>query len=536
MTTVTCVILSHDHREFAVQAVESALGQDYPAELLDVVILDDGSRDGTGDLLEQTFRDNPRVTVLQQENQGFVRSTNRVLAAATGELIGFLDGDDMWVGDRVRRQVALLEARPDVGLVHGDMQIVDAHGALLHPSFFAYSGFGEIPRGRILGTLLRMNVVTTSSIMVRASLRDRFLPIPDELTYPDWHVAARVAEVAGIEIVDGTLARYRSHSSNMGLGGTGDKFFADMRHNVRITRWHLRHLEIASVTSAELVLAAQTMLTNATRAAAELGCWAGDVLPVTAADRTDALAAGRAARAADRSGDQTAALHGRVRALAANPWDGAAHADLLIAAARVDTASIRARPPETRTVGVLAFADELLSAPELLEAYAAAVSDADDVTLVIHAPSSEAEAATSALGALAERAGLDGPGRRRPAARRVRRRRRAAGSTDPLRVQPAPAPGRLPEPHAARRARARRALGRGLTGPVPRTLRKRYAHRSQAIRPCCRCCPRALSTPARHARAPRPPGHVHAASRDRQLSRPDVRRSRAARPRRRDLR
>ena len=83
MTTVTCAILSHNHREFAVQAVESALRQEYPAELLDVVILDDGSRDGTGDLLEQTFGDNPRVTVLRQENQGFVRSTNRVVAAAT---------------------------------------------------------------------------------------------------------------------------------------------------------------------------------------------------------------------------------------------------------------------------------------------------------------------------------------------------------------------------------------------------------------------------------------------------------------------
>ena len=408
MTTVTCVILSHNHREFAVQAVESALRQEYPAALLDVVILDDGSRDGTGDLLEQTFGDNPRVTVLRQQNQGFVRSTNRVVAAATGELIGFLDGDDMWVRDRVRRQVALLDARPDVGLVHGDMQIVDAHGTMLHPSFFAYSGFGVVPRGRILGTLLRMNVVTTSSIMVRASLRERFLPIPEELFFPDWHVATRVAEVAAVELVEGTLAHYRSHSSNMGLGGTGNKFFADMRHNVRITRWHLRHLDVSSVSAAELVLAAQSMLTSATRAAAELGCWAGDVLPVTDADRDASEHAGRAARAADRAGDQSAALLSRVRALAANPWDGAAHADLMIAAARMDPSAIRARPPETRTVGVLAFADELLAAPELLEAYAAAVSDADDVTLVIHASASEAESATTALGELAERSGLGG--------------------------------------------------------------------------------------------------------------------------------
>lgn len=409
MTTVTCVILSHDHREFALQAVESALRQDYPAELLDVVILDDGSGDGTGELLEQTFGDNPRVTVLHQENQGFVRSTNRVVAAARGELIGFLDGDDMWVRDRVRRQVAIFEARPDVGLVHGDMQIVDARGAVLHPSFFAYSGFGDVPRGHILGTLLRMNVVTTSSIMVRASLRERFLPVPDELFFPDWHVATRVAEVAAVELVEGTTALYRSHSSNMGLGGTGAKFYADLRHNVRITRWHLRHLELADVAPVELVLAVQTMLTNATRAAAELGCWAGDVLPVTGADRAEALQAGRTARTLDRAGELAAAVVARVRALGADPWDGAAHADLMIAAARLDPAAARARPPASRTVGVLAFADELLAAPELLEAYAAAVSDSDDVTLLIHAPASEAESASAALAALAERTGLAAP-------------------------------------------------------------------------------------------------------------------------------
>ena len=409
MTTVTCVILSHNHRAFAVQAVQSALTQDYPAELLDVVILDDGSTDGTGDLLEHTFGDDPRVTVLRQENQGFVRSTNRVVAAATGELIGFLDGDDMWVRDRVRRQVALLDARPDVGLVHGDMEIVDAQGATMHPSFFGYSGFGEVPRGRILGTLLRMNVVTTSSIMVRASLRDRFLPVPDELFFPDWHVATMVAEVAAIEHVDGVTARYRSHSSNMGLGGTGDKFYADMRHNVRITRWHLRHLDVSAVLPGELVLAAQSMLTQATRAAAELGCWAADVLPVTDGDRDEAVQATRAARAADRAGDQAAALLARVRALAADPWDGAAHADLMISATRMDPRSIPARPPETRTVGVLAFADELLAEPALLEAYAAAVTDADDVTLVIHTPADDAVAVTEALGALAARTGLDAP-------------------------------------------------------------------------------------------------------------------------------
>ena len=327
-----------------------------------------------------------------------------------------------------------------------------------------------------------MNVVTTSSIMVRASLRDRFLPIPDELFFPDWHVATRVAEVAGVEVVDGTLAHYRSHASNMGLGGTGSKFFADMRHNVRITRWHLRHLDLSSVAPAELVLAAQSMLTNATRAAAELGCWAGDVLPVTAADRAAARTAGRAARAADRAGDQAAALLARVRALAADPWDGAAHADLMIAAARMDSAGdpcapardahrrrarlrrraargaraargLRgrrqrrrrrdARDPRARERGASRRPARSASSPS---APASAASDAADMLLV--ASGDEAELLAAPI-------------------RFVYSRRRPSG--------------RVPEPDPARRARARECSRPRPDRRSPEHARKRYAHRSQAI-------------------------------------------------------
>ncbi len=131
---------------------------------------------------------------------------------------------------------------------------------------------------------------------------------------------------------------------------------------------------------------------------------------MTAADRDDAREAGRAARAADQAGDQAAAVVARARALGADPWDGAAHADLMIAAARMQPAGLRAKPPRSRTVGVLAFADELIASPELLVAYAAAVSDADDVTLLIHAPASEAASAAAELGELAARTGLDDPG------------------------------------------------------------------------------------------------------------------------------
>jgi hypothetical protein len=408
-STVTCVVTAYNYAAYAVEAVRSALGQDYPPELLDVVVVDDGSTDGTGDLLERTFAGEPRVTVLRQPNQGFVAAMNRGLAAATGELIGMLDADDRWPQGRVQRMVAVLDARPEVGLVHGDLRMVDADGATVNPSFFAYSRF-DVRRGRILGALLRQNFVGCTSSIVRASLRERFLPIPEELVYPDWYIAVRVAEACAIDHVDGTVADYRQHGDNMGAGRGAQKFFADMRNNVRIQRWMLRHLDLASVATDELHAVTETMLFNAARAASELGCWPQDVLPVDPADRAAAARLRAAARAADEDGRAREAVVGLAQALAADPFDGAVRAELVAAALRAERGGPRRRPPATRRAAVLAFAGELVAAPELLRAYGAAVGDGDDVTLLVHTSIAEAAAHAEALHRLVADTGLDGPG------------------------------------------------------------------------------------------------------------------------------
>lgn len=406
--SVTCVVTAYNYADYAVDAVRSALDQDYPAELLDVLVVDDGSTDGTGDLLARTFAGEPRVTILRQANQGFVAATSRVLAEATGELIGILDADDRWPPDRISRQVAVMQANPAVGLVHGDLRMVDKDGATVNPSFFAYSRF-EVRRGRVLGALLRQNHVTSAAMLLRADLRDRFLPIPEELVYPDWYISARIAEVAEVEVVDGTVADYRLHGDNMGHGRGPQKFFADMRNNVRIQRWMLRHLDLSSVSVEELHAVCEIMLSNAARAASELGCWPGDVLPVDPADREQAAAHRTAARDADEEGRATDAVAGFARALAADPFDGAARAELIAAALRAQRGGPRRRPPATRRAAVLAFADELVGAPELLAAYGAAVGDGDDVTLLVHTTTADAPAHAEALGRLVADAGLDGP-------------------------------------------------------------------------------------------------------------------------------
>ncbi|MFL5832273.1 MAG: glycosyltransferase [Solirubrobacteraceae bacterium] len=408
--TVTCVITAHNHEEFIVEAVSSALEQTYPAELLDVVVVNDGSRDGTADKLARNFADEPRVRLIDQENRGFVAAMNAALAAATGELIGILDGDDCWPPDRIARQVELMLGRPEVGLVHGDMKIVDRDGNTLNPSFFAYSGF-EVPRGRVLARLIGQNFVSGGASLVRARLVPHFHPIPEELVYPDWYIAARVAERAEIDHIQGDTNLYRMHDSNMGLGGTGRKFFADMRTNVRIQRWMLHHLDTSGEPLELLVQAAESMLAGATRAALELDSDPRQILPVGAEDRAAGQAAYTQAEAQLRGGELDGAARGYLRALALDPWDGAARAAMIVTLARIQRGDLGTpvEPPATRPAAVVALADELLGHPEMLSAYAASLGTAD-VTLLIHCTPAETAAAADALSSLLSAGGFDSPG------------------------------------------------------------------------------------------------------------------------------
>jgi hypothetical protein len=76
-----------------------------------------------------------RVRLLVQPNRGLAAATSASPAAATGELLAICDSDDEWLSRKVSAQVAVLAARPEVTLVYGDKEVIDAAGAMLDASF-----------------------------------------------------------------------------------------------------------------------------------------------------------------------------------------------------------------------------------------------------------------------------------------------------------------------------------------------------------------------------------------------------------------
>jgi len=113
---VSIIIPTHNYGRFVAEAVESALAQSYPHR--EIIVVDDGSADGTRQVLEPYF---DRIVYIYQANQGLSAARNTGIGAAKGELIALLDSDDVWHPRKLEVQVKFLGEHPEVGLVASEM-------------------------------------------------------------------------------------------------------------------------------------------------------------------------------------------------------------------------------------------------------------------------------------------------------------------------------------------------------------------------------------------------------------------------------
>ena len=402
---VTVVLCAYNYEQYVGQALESALAQDYPAELLEIVVIDDGSTDSTAAVLGEIAERHPgRVRIVRQANAGYIAATNRGLAESRGELIALLDADDVWRTDKTRRQVEMFQSDPTLGLVFSDMTVVDGDEAVLRPSkLFDYGPISE----KRLAALLFENFATTSSIMVRASLRDAYAPVPAHVPFADWWIALQVAVRANLDYVPEPLALYRMHGSNMTNGATGGWAVQENRRAIGLQLWALRNLPLDTLTGEELVHAWNGVERHARIAIEAAGSLFVDLVDRDAdgGARADALLA--EAEQADAAGDWLAEARLTLRALAWDPFRVDGRRRLNESAARATADAALPDPlPGARPYRMLVDARELLADDELMLAYAAAMGGADSVTLVIDASELPAEVAQAGLQKLVDRHGL----------------------------------------------------------------------------------------------------------------------------------
>ena len=379
---VSIVMATYNFERFLARAIESALAQDYPADALDIVVIDDGSIDSTPQVVAPYL---DRVRYIRKPNGGLLTTVNRGLAEARGEFISLLSGDDEFLPGKTRMQVDFLLAHPEVGMVYADLEVVDDNGATLQPSLWR-AGKLQPVRGRAFGPLLTRNVVSGGAMMFRSSLKPVFHPIPDSAAWEDWYISLKIASVAEIDFIPEAVYRYRYHGDNMNLGAKGEKMAGLLRTELVFRRSLLAELSPGLVTVPEL-MSGWTALNGTVSTLANL---TGEPLEALIAVSDEEREHSRQLVAAGPP--EPFRL---VNALALDPWNAAAQAAL--------TAVLN--PPRlegVRSFAVLAFADELAAAPEMLHAYAGCFSGSDYATLVV------AGEDFSGLAAALADAGLDG--------------------------------------------------------------------------------------------------------------------------------
>ncbi|MGB9893806.1 MAG: glycosyltransferase family 2 protein, partial [Candidatus Saccharicenans sp.] len=113
---ISAIIVTYNRQAFLNEAIESVLAQSYfqkyPEEW-ELLVIDDGSADGSGQLVTDYLRRCPNLRYVYLEHGGVSRARNLGLQLSRGEYLAFLDSDDLWLKDKIQSQISYLKAFPE---------------------------------------------------------------------------------------------------------------------------------------------------------------------------------------------------------------------------------------------------------------------------------------------------------------------------------------------------------------------------------------------------------------------------------------
>jgi glycosyltransferase involved in cell wall biosynthesis len=178
----------------------------------EVIAVDDGSKDNTLEVLGRHA--SPRLRVIAHEkNQGHIVTVNRGLREARGKYVVRVDPDDRHRGCFLTETVPILERHPEVGLVFGDVALINERGEITLPNVGSEFGAGD-RKGNELTRILRKNYICAPTVIARREAWMEAWPVPDGLAFNDWYFNVMLARRHEYYYRDKVLADYRVHGAN----------------------------------------------------------------------------------------------------------------------------------------------------------------------------------------------------------------------------------------------------------------------------------------------------------------------------------
>ena len=230
---ITAVIDTYNHERFIAEAIESVLAQDFSRDDLEILVVDDGSTDATPDIVG---RYSDRVRYIPKPNGGQASALNLGFAEARGEIVAMLDGDDVWLPQKLRRISEEFERAPDAVLVYHPYitWVPDENIAAEDTTFFPLRGTMPL-QGE---ALLRYGSYGTCAMALRKASASALFPVPESLViYADTFLVILLPFAGTVVGISEALTKYRHHGTNLTAFSARDE--GKLKR-----RWHCFHLAI----------------------------------------------------------------------------------------------------------------------------------------------------------------------------------------------------------------------------------------------------------------------------------------------------
>jgi GT2 family glycosyltransferase len=235
---VSVIIPTYNRAYCLSRALDSILAQTYAN--FEVIVIDDGSTDGTGDLVARSYGHDYRIKYFHQQNRGVTAARNHGFARARGDYIALLDSDDVWMPWKLKLQLACFRQCPEVGMVWTDMQAIGPRGEVvsngyLRTMYHAYRWFqtadlfprsvalpvADLPPelagsgvhvGDIFSQMIMGNLVHTSTVMLSRERLGKVRGFNEELRLSgeDYDFHLRTCREGPVGFVDVASIQYQT--------------------------------------------------------------------------------------------------------------------------------------------------------------------------------------------------------------------------------------------------------------------------------------------------------------------------------------
>ncbi len=186
---VSIIMPAYNAEKTIRESVQSIIAQ--TVEDWELLVIDDGSTDDTATILSELADSDRRIHFWQNEaNSGVSYTRNRAVALAKGEWIAFLDSDDLWMPEKLEKQLALADKYPDMAICYTASSYIDDSGKPFGYVLPAIERFSY-------KMLLRKNLMSCSSVMIRTSIMQG-IQMPGDQMHEDYYVWLTVLREFGI--------------------------------------------------------------------------------------------------------------------------------------------------------------------------------------------------------------------------------------------------------------------------------------------------------------------------------------------------